>query len=140
VLLRIGEVFQKKLFFYAALYEPSLDHGWRVTYCASGRNLEDPEANVYGLDSLFPRKNRGVAPGSLVDMAIKQGKPHFAEKITLLHGNDDVGLAALANPFLIRDVPSKVVLMVLLAPNKRLLSPQVARLNPAVIDGFHLHL
>jgi hypothetical protein len=73
-------------------------------------------------------------------MAIKQGKPHFAEKITLLHGNDDVGLAALANPFLIRDVPSKVVLMVLLAPNKRLLSPQVARLNPAVIDGFHLHL
>jgi len=140
VLLRIGEIFQKKLFLYAALYEPSLDHSWQVTYCASGRNLEDAEANVYGLDSLFPRKNRGVAPGSLVDMTIKQGKPHFAEKITVLNGMDDVGLAALANPFLIQGVPSKVVLIVLLTQNKGLLSPQVARLNPVVVEGFHRHL
>jgi hypothetical protein len=73
-------------------------------------------------------------------MTIKQGKSYFAEKITLLDGNDDVGLAALANPFLIQGVPSKVVLIVLLTQNKRLLSPQVARLNPVVVDGFHLHL
>jgi hypothetical protein len=140
VLLRIGEIFQKKLFLYAALYEPLLDHRWLVTYCASGRNLEDSEANVYGLDSLFPGKNRGVSPGSLVDSTIKQGKPYFAEKITLLNGMDDVGLTALANPFLIQGVPSKVVLIVLLTQNKGLLLPQVDRLNPVVVDGFHLHL
>jgi len=131
---------QKKLFFYAALYEPALDHSWRVTYCTSSRNQEDSEANVYGLDSFFPRKNQGVTLGSLVDMTIKKGKPYFIEKITLLDGMDDVGLAAIANPFSIQGVPSKVVLLVLLTQNKELLSPQVTRLNPVVVDGFHLHL
>ena len=140
VLLRIGEVLQKKLFLYAALYEPALDHSWRVTYCTSSRNQEDSEANVYGLDSFFPRKNQGVAMGSLVDMTIKEGKSYFIEKITLLNETDDAGLTALASPFLIQGLPSKVILLVLLAQDKGLLSPQVERLNTVVVNGFHLHL
>ena len=32
VLLRIGEVLQGELFFYAGMYEPDPDGNWRVTY------------------------------------------------------------------------------------------------------------
>src|SRR3972149_3726571 len=46
VLLRIGEVLQGKLFFYAGLYEPDTDNNWRVTYWTGGNNHHDPEANV----------------------------------------------------------------------------------------------
>lgn len=140
VLLRIGEVMQGKLFLYAALYEPDPDNNWRVTYWTTSRNHEDYEANVSGLDGFFPRKNRSVAEDSLVDMAIKAGKSCFAERITLLDEMDDEGLASIANPLLIQGVPSKVALIVLLAQNKGLLSPQIERLDPVAVEGFHRHL
>jgi hypothetical protein len=140
VLLRIGEVMEGKLFLYAALYEPDPNNIWRVTYWTASRNHDDSEANVYGLDSFFPRKGRAVALGSLVDMTIKEGKPHLIERISLLDELDDEGLVALANPFLIQGLPAKVVLLVLLSRNAGLLSHQVGLLNPIIVDGFHRHL
>ena len=140
VLLRIGEVLQEHLFLYAALYEPDPDNNWRVTYWTESLNDDDPEANVYGLDGFFPRKNRGVAEGSLVDMTIRARKPYLAEWITLLDDMDDEGLAAIASPLLIQGVPSKVALVVLLSQNMSLLSPQIERINPVTVEGFHQHL
>ena len=140
VLLRIGEVLQGKLFFYAVMYEPDPDNNWRVTYWTGSSNHNDSEANVYGLDGFFPRKNRAVAPGSLVEMTIKEGKPHLVEQIMLLDDMDDEGLVAIANPLMIQGQPAKVILTVLLSPNRGLLSPQVQKLNPVRVERFHRHL
>jgi len=139
VLLRIGEVLQGKLFFYAGMYEPNAEGKWRVTYWTGSSNHIDAEANVSGLENFFPRKNNTVAPGSLVDMTIREAKPHFVEQITLLDDTDD-GLVAIANPLMIQDSPTKVVLTVLLSNNKRLLLPQIERINPIVVENFHQHL
>lgn len=139
-LLRIGEVLQGKLFFYAALYEPDADNIWKVTYCTASRNNEDSEANIYGLDNIFPRRNSRVKPGSLVDVTVREGKPHFAEHISLLDDMDSDGLSAVANPLLVQGIAAKVALMVLPEQNKRLLFPQVEKLNPVTVERFHLHL
>jgi hypothetical protein len=142
VLLRIGEVLQGKLFFYAALYEPGIEEEspWRVTYRTGGVNNEDPDANVHGLNEFFPKKGGEVVPGSLVDMTIKEGRPHIAERITLLDEMDDEGLVAIANPLMIKDRAAKVVFMALMMQNSSLLEPQVNRVNPVVVEGFHRHL
>ena len=140
VLLRIGEVLQGKLFFYTCMYESDPNNNWRVTYWTGSGNNDDTEANVYGMDGFFPRKNRAVAPGSLVEMTIKEGKPYLAEQITLLDDMGDDGIVAIANPFLIQKLPSKVILMVLLSQNKELILPQIERLNPVIVQGFHRHL
>jgi len=140
VLLRIGEVLQGKLFFYAGMYEPDTDNNWRVTYWTGSSNYNDYEANVYGLDGFFPRKNRSVTSGSLVDMTIKEGKSHLVEQITLLDDMEDEGLVAIANPLMIQEQPAKVILVVLLSHDRVLLSPQVEKINPVVVDRFHQHL
>lgn len=141
VLLRIGEVSQGKLFFYSALYEPCGDDAeWRVTYWTASCNNDDAEANVYGLDGLFPKKGRGVQPGSLVDMVIKTGKPYIAERITILDEMDDEGLVAIAQPLLIQEAPTKVAIIVVLSRNRNLLEKQILRVNPTMIGGFHRHL
>ena len=140
VLLRIGEVLQGKLFFYTGMYEPDTDNNWRVTYWTGSSNDSDYESNVCGLDGLFPRKNRAVTPGSLVDMTIKEGKSHLVEQVTLLDDMDEEGLVAVANPLMIQGQPAKVILMVLLSNNRELLSPQVEKLNPVRVERFHRHL
>jgi hypothetical protein len=140
VLLRMGEVLQGKLFFYAGMYEPDPENNWRVTYWTGGNNRHDPEANVCGLDSFFPRKYRTVAPGSLVEMTIKGGKPHMVEQITLLDEMEDEGLVAIANPLMIQGQPSKVILTILLSHDRELLSPQIEKLNPVIVERFHQHL
>jgi len=140
VLLRIGEVLQGKLFFYAGMYESDMDNIWRVTYWTGSSNHHGSNANVRELDSFFPRKHRAVAPGSLVEMTINRGKPHLVEKITLVDGMKDDGLVAIANPMMIQGLPAKVILIVLLLHNRGLLSPQVEKLNPVTVEQFHRHL
>ena len=140
VLLRIGEVLQGELFFYAGMYEPDPDNNWRVTYWTGCNNHHDPEANVCGLDGFFPRKYRAVAPGSLVEMTIREGRPHLVEQITLLDEMEDEGLVAIANPLMIQGKPAKVILTVLLSNNRNLLSPQIEKLNPVIVERFHRHL
>ncbi len=140
VLLRIGEVLQGELFYYAGMYEPDLNDNWRVTYWTACGNHDDPDANVYGLNGFFPRKGRVVSPGSLVDMAIRTGGPHVAERITLTDDSYDEGLAAIASPQMIQGVATKVVLTVLLSRNSDLLAPQLERTHPVSVEGFHRHL
>jgi len=140
VLLRIGEVLQGELFFYAGMYEPAPDGNWRVTYWTGGSNYLDPDANVCGVDGLFPRKRRSVTPGSLVEMTIREGKAHLVEQVTLLDDIEDEGLVAIASPLLIQDKPAKVILTVLLSRNSNLLEPQVRKRNPVVVERFHRHL
>ena len=100
----------------------------------------DPDANVYGGDSLFPRRGRTVVPGSLVDLVIKMRKPHLAQHITLLDGFDEDGLVAIARPQMISGILAKVALVVLLEQNRDLLLPQIERSKPTIVDGFHRHL
>ncbi len=142
VLLRLGEVLQGKLFLYAALYEPcAVDKmDWRVTYWTGSLNNEDQEANVHGANGLFPRKGRKVMTGSLVDMAIKEGKPYLVERITLADDMEDDGLVAIARPQIIAGQPAKVGLIALLARNRNLLEAQIERIQPSVLKGFHRHL
>ncbi len=111
-----------------------------MTYWTGSSNHIDAEANVSGLEGFFPRKNNIVAPGSLVDMTITERKPHLVEQITLLDEMFDDGLVAIANPLMIHDQPIKVVLVVLLSQNKELLFPQIEKLNPVRVQGFHRHL
>ena len=122
------------------MYEPDADNNWWVTYWTGSSNYNDYEANVYGLDGFSPRKNRLVTAGSLVDMTIKQGKSHLVEQITLLDDMEDEGLVAIANPLMIQDQPAKVILMVLLSHNRDLLSPQVEKVKPVIVERFHQHL
>lgn len=139
VLLRMGEVLEGKLFMYAALYEPDADNEWHVTYWTGCSNDIDPDANVYGGDSLFPKRGRMVTPGSLVDMAITKGKPHLAH-ITLTYDIDDEGLAAIARPLIISGNITRAALVVLLGRNLDLFQPQVNRSNPVIAEGFYRRL
>lgn len=141
VLLRMGEVLHGRIFFYSALYECSLDQKeWQLNYWTGSTNNEDPDANVYGLDGLFPKKGRPVEPDSLVDMVIKRKRAFLAERITLLDEFDDDGLMAIASPLNISGNIKKVALTVLLRLNRNLLEPQINRTKPVVIEGFHRHL
>ena len=140
VLLRMGEVLQGRLFMYAALYEPDTENQWHVTYWTGCSNDTDSDANVYGGDSLFPRRGRTVVPGSLIDLAIQTKKPHLAQHITLLDGLDEDGLVAIARPLMISVVPAKVALVVLLEQNRDLFLPQIERSKPTIVEGFHRHL
>jgi hypothetical protein len=141
VLLRMGEVLQGSVFLYSALYEqgPEVDN-WILNYWTGSANNNDPEANIYGADGLFPRKGRTILPGSLVDMVIKTKKTHLVSRITILDSRDDDGLIAIATPLVIRGTLVKVAQVVLLGNNRYLLVPQIERTSPTIIEEFHRHL
>jgi hypothetical protein len=139
VLLRIGEVLQGKLFLYTAMYEPDTDGIWRVTYWTASANRGDPAGTIPGLDGFFPRKGRAAVPGSLVDLAIGEGKPHLVERVTFLNDRED-GLVAIARPLIIQNSPSKVILTALLSRDRALLSPQIKNTRPVTLKRFHRHL
>ena len=137
----MGEVLQGSVFLYSALYEQSPEVGnWTLNYWTGSANSDDPEANIYGADGLFPRKGRAVVPGSLVDMVIKGKTPYLVQRITVLDSGEDDGLAALARPLIVSGTPTKVALVVLLGNNRNLLGPQIERTSPTIIEGFHRHL
>lgn len=140
VLLRIGEVLQGKLFFYVGMYEPDENNNWRVTYWTGGCNTQDTEANVYGLNGFFPRKGRGLVPGSLVDMAIKNNQSYLGERVTLTDDVEEEGFMAIAKPLMIEGTPIKATLTVMLSRDKNLLEKQISQTHPIVIDGLHGHL
>ncbi|QYY58482.1 hypothetical protein [Dehalococcoides mccartyi] len=141
VLLRMGEVIQGSVFLYSALYEPGPEvDSWLLNYWTGSGNNDDPDANVYGADGLFPRKGRTVTPDSLVDMVIKTKKPHMVPRITILDTREDDGLVAIANPSTISGDIVKVVLVVMLAHNIGLLQPQINRIKPIEVEEFHKHL
>ena len=139
VLLRMGEVLQGKLFMYAALYEPNAENELHVTYWTACHNETDSDSNVFGADGLFPRKGKVIVSDSLVAISVQERKPCLAQRITLLDSMDE-GLVAIARPLMISEIPVKVVLIVLLEQNRSALQPQIDRLQPMVIDGFHGHL
>jgi hypothetical protein len=143
VLLRIGEVLQGRLFFYAALYENDSNNktDWKVNYRTFSYNDDDLEANFHGVDGFFPKKGRPVAPGSLVDMAINKKKAHLVRQISILEDRTDEGLTAIARPLI--DPKSgviKVALVVMLTHDGHLLDPQIERAKPVTVENFHRHL
>jgi len=141
VLLRMGEVLQGSVFLYSALYEqgPEVDN-FILNYWTGSANNDDPDANVYGADGLFPRKGRTVVPGSLIDMVVKTKKSHMVRRITILDTREDDGLVAVARPLVISGDIVKVALVVMLAHNAGLLQPQIDRINPVEVEEFHKHL
>lgn len=144
VLLRMGEVLQGKLFFYGALYELGLDvePDWTVTYWTRSWNEELLEANVHGVEGLFPRKGHRVIPDSLVSRVILEERPYFVKRITLLDDDDEEeGLSAIAQPYAPwGNITTKVALVVILGRDRQLLQPQFERTGPIVIQHFHQHL
>lgn len=143
VLLRMGEVLQGRLFFYGALYELGLDvePDWTVTYWTRSWNEELPDANVHGVEGLFPRKGHQVIPGSLVSRVIVEGRPYFARCITLLDDDDEEGLTAIAQPYAPwGNITTKVALVVIMGQDWQLLQPQLERTRPTTIKHFHQHL
>ena len=145
VLLRMGEVLKGKYFFYGALYERrSGREEWSLNYRAMCPSLFG-EPNVYELGSFFPTKGTPVRTGSLVDMAIKGKKSYLVRILTLLddlYAEEDnrEGFVALARPLLVSDIPTKVALVVVLGRNRNLLDPQLNRVKPEVVKGFHSSL
>ncbi|OBW61921.1 hypothetical protein [Dehalococcoides mccartyi] len=141
VLLRMGEVMQGSIFLYSALYEQGPEvNSWILNYWTGSANDDDPDANVYGADGLFPRKGRAVVPGSLIDMVIKTKKPHLVRRITILDTKEDDGLVAIARPLAISGDIAKVALVAMLAHNIGLLQPQIDLINPIEVEEFHKHL
>ena len=102
-------------------------------------NGEDLDANVVGTDQLFPRKGKVLTDGSLVDLSIKTCKSYFAPRITLTDETDDEGLSAISSPLLKAQKPLKVCLTVMLSRNLKLFDPQIEKINPEIVDGFHQH-
>jgi hypothetical protein len=141
VMLRMGEVVQGRIFLYSALYEPTPEVGkWELTYWTGSSNADDQEANIYGAERLFSRKGKPALAGSLVDMVIKTEKPHLAQRITMIDNHEDDGLIAIAIPQFIAETMVKVVLVVMLSRDSGLLRPQIERIEPVIVEGFHRHL
>jgi len=144
VLLRMGEVLQGRLFFYAALYEASSSNSLRdfkVNYWTISFNEEDLDANFRGFPGFFPKKGYSVTPGSLVEMAINKKKAHLVRQITILEDLTDHGLTAIARPlFEARPGVARVALVVMLNHDGHLLEPQIAKARPSVLEHFHRHL
>jgi hypothetical protein len=75
-------------------------------------------------------------------MTIRGGKAHLMRILTLLDGMPKEGkaiegLVALAKPLLTSGVPTRVALMVVLGRNRNLLEPQINRIMPEIVKGFH---
>lgn len=143
VLLRMGEVLKEEIFSYMALYEPLGENGskWKVGYWTTTHNDSDPEGNVHGLGSFFPRKGRAANPGSLVEMTARRKKAHMAPKITMLDCYSDPGLVAITRPVLNKNMKlANVSLVVLIATDSHLLDNQVSRAKPVSVNGFHRKL
>jgi len=141
VLLRMGEVLQGQLFFFGALYEPDGQSPttWRVSYWTGTRN-DDADENIYGLDDFFPRKGREATPASLVEMTIQKGRPHYCRCINVT-SDDDGGLTAITQPVVNSGgTPARVVLVALLGSSAHLLSPQVKRTKPIIVESLDRHL
>ena len=134
-----------KHFFYGALYECGSERKiWSLNYCTLRPSLF-PDPNFGELGAFFPTKGTTVTPGSLVDMAIGGGKPYLVRILTLLdgmpkEGKTIEGLVAMARPMLISGNPAKVALVVVLGRNRNLLDPQVKRIIPEIVKGFHSNL
>ncbi len=94
---------------------------------------------MHGIDGLFPRKGRPVASGSLVETAIRKNRAVLAPHIGILDGVEE-GLVAIAQPSVAAGAAGKVALVVLLERDTRLLSPQIQRTHPIVVEGFWRHL
>ncbi len=142
VLLRMGEVLQGKLFFYAALYEPEPDSetGWQVSYRTVSYNEEDLDSNFRG-DGFLPRKGRPVLPGSLADMAIQNKKTYMVRQISVLDDMTDEGLTAIARPLIDADAGTVMVAeVILLSHDAHLLGPQIERVKPVMVEHFHRHI
>jgi len=145
VLIRMGEVLNGSYFFYGALYERDPDRDvWSLNYCTLSPSLF-PEPNFGELGAFFPTKGTEVAPGSLVDMAIQGRKSYLVRIFTLLdgmpkEGKKREGLVALARPMLVFDVPTRVALVAVLGRNRKLLEPQINRIMPDIVKGFHSDL
>lgn len=143
VLLRMGEVLQGGVFFYAALYEAGSgsDNDWKVGYWTISYNEEDSDANFHGFPGFFPRKGYPVATGSLVEMAINKKKAHLVRHITILEDMVDEGLTAMARPLMeAKTGLARVALVVTLNHDGHLLQPQIEKVKPVVIEHFHRHL
>jgi len=143
VLLRMGEVLRGKLFFYAALYEKdeTTRTDWRVTYWTGSHNEDIPEANVYGADGFFPKKGHEVAAGSPVDKVIQTGKTHLVNHIAFSEDVDDSGLVAIAQPMMLpASKPGKIAIIMMLKSDSRNLEPQIAKLNPVVIEKVRISI
>ncbi|MDP2661478.1 MAG: hypothetical protein Q8R28_12195, partial [Dehalococcoidia bacterium] len=129
------------LFFYGALYEYSQKScGWEIAYWTGSCNEEDLDANVRSTSAIFPRKGRPLMKGCLADLAIRGKKSYLAPRVTVYDDADDEGLTAIAQPLLVSGVAAKVALVALMARNTGLLCPQVDRVMPTVVEGFHAHL
>ena len=143
VLLRMGEVLQGRLFFYAALYEPEPDSetGWQVSYRTVSYNEEDPDSNFRGVDRFLPRKGRPVLPGSLADMAIQSKKAYMVRQIRVLDDMTDEGLTAIARPLIDPDAGTVMVAeVILLSHDGHVLGPQIERVKPVMVEHFHRHI
>ena len=142
VLLRMGEVLNGKHFFYGALYERDPERElWSLNYCSLSPSLF-PEPDFGELGDFFPTKGTTVTPSSLVYMAINGRKSYLVRIFTLLDGlpkkgKTREGLVALARPLLLSGNPTKIALTVVLGRNRNLLEPQINRIKPEIVRGFH---
>ncbi|KTB47862.1 protein of unknown function (DUF955) [Dehalogenimonas alkenigignens] len=136
ILLRMGEVFEGRVFFYGALYESDDAEGeeWAVTYWSGSRNGET-NPNIFDIDGPFPKKGGRALPGSLVDRAVKTKKPHLSNKITLNRAwRLEGGLIALAQPMVDSAEIEKVAMVVMKASDGHLLKPQIDVLKPVTME------
>ena len=142
IVLRMGEVLQEKLFFYGALYEKEDQESlqWKITYWIQSLNRNEPGGKALGITSIFPRKGRSAAPGSLIESSVQTAKSHLGEYIVERKGLEAVKLVSLANPLFVAESVYKVALVTLLIDDVAYLKPQIERNNPIVLKTIHLKL
>ena len=141
ILLRIGEVLHGERFFYGAVYdaEPGFVPIFRVSYWAGSANQDIPEANFYGPRGFLPRKGKSAELDSLVEMAADSLRPCHVNRIFFSeYENND--LTAVAQPVVNGDEVSRVCLLVLLHPDRKLLKPLLERVRPITVASFDGHL
>jgi hypothetical protein len=123
VMLRLGEVVQQQLFFYAALFGelPDKPGQWQVNYWTQSLNIRNPELNVLGAASLFLRKGNLAETGSIVDMVIQHNRPCLIEQVVTRKNGQHFELLNLAQPSILDQNVNKVCLIILPTRNKNLI-------------------
>jgi len=138
MIIRIAEVMQRDMFYYGALYEQC--NGHRSSPEVTCWSASSPDDSVCVPATLFPRRGRIAADGSIVDHVYQDTKPYLVNEVIVSEESSDNNLIAIAQPIISDSGLAKILLVAVLLQDRDAIEPQIEQLNPMTIEKLEGHL